>query len=84
MKIEMQPVKKQKSNLANKGTIYESDHMYNLYSFMSYQLLTSYSNCYNYIIILVRYWTLKLSMKDRIAKEMSDQSNKEDEYLKIH
>merc|ERR1712113_976236 len=45
MKIEIQPVKKQKSNLANK----------------------------------VRYWTLKLSMKDRIAKEMTDQSNKEDE-----
>ena len=33
---------------------------------------------------LVKFWTLKLSMKDKIAREMSDQSSKEDEYLKIH
>lgn len=32
----------------------------------------------------VKFWTLKLSMKDKIAREMNDQTNKEDEYLKIH
>lgn len=32
----------------------------------------------------VKFWTLKLSMKDKIAREMNDQTYKEDEYCKIH